>query len=57
MMSDDTFNIQCFCDHFNVNASDKVIWDENDVCQAAEDSWITDMLGSEDEIVKEYAEN
>ena len=57
MMSDDTFNIQYFCDHFNVNASDKVIWDENDVCQAAEDSWITDMLGSEDEIVKEYAEN
>ena len=41
-MFDETFNVQ---------------WDENDVCQAAEDSWITDMLGSEDEIVKDYAES
>jgi hypothetical protein len=36
MMSDDTFNVQ---------------WDENDMCQVEEDSWVTDILGSEDEIV------
>lgn len=40
MMSDDTFNVQ---------------WDETDMIQVQEDSWITDMLGSEDEIVKDYA--
>jgi len=36
MMSDDTFNVQ---------------WDENDMIQVEEDSWVTDILGSEEEIV------
>jgi hypothetical protein len=42
MMFDNTFNVQ---------------WDETDMIQVQEDSWITDMLGSEDEIVKDYAES
>ena len=29
----------------------KVKWDENDMCQVEEDTWVTDILGSEDEIV------
>ena len=36
MMSDDTFNVQ---------------WEENDMIQVEEDSWVTDILGSEEEIV------
>lgn len=36
MMSDDNFNVQ---------------WDETDMCQVEEDSWVTDILGSEEEIV------
>ena len=42
MMFDNTFNVQ---------------WDETDMIQVQEDSWITDMLGSEDQIVKHYAES
>ncbi len=38
MMSDDTFNVQ---------------WDENDMIQVEEDSWVTDVLGSEDEIIND----
>ena len=42
MMFDNTFNVQ---------------WDETDMIQVQEYSWITDMLGSEDDIVKDYAES
>ena len=35
MMSDDTFNVQ---------------WDENDMIQVEEDTWVTDVLGTEDEV-------
>ena len=38
MMSEDTFNVQ---------------WDGNDMCQVEEDSWVTDVLGSEDEIIND----
>jgi len=38
MMSDDTFNVQ---------------WDENDMIQMEEDSWVTDVLGSEDEVIND----
>ena len=38
MMSDDTFNIQ---------------WDENDMIQVEEDTWVTDVLGSEDEVIND----
>lgn len=34
-----------FDEDFNVQ------WDENDMIQVQEDSWVTDILGSEDEIV------
>ena len=37
-MFDETFNVQ---------------WDENDMCQVEEDSWVTDVLGSEDEIIND----
>jgi hypothetical protein len=36
MMFDETFNVQ---------------WDDNDMIQVQEDSWVTDILGTEDEIV------
>jgi hypothetical protein len=35
-MFDETFNVQ---------------WDDNDMIQVQEDSWVTDILGTEDEIV------
>ena len=38
MMSDDTFNVQ---------------WDENDMIQVEEDTWVTDVLGSEDEVIND----
>ena len=36
MMFDEPFNVQ---------------WDDNDMIQVQEDSWVTDILGTEDEIV------
>ena len=38
MMTDDTFNVQ---------------WDENDMIQVEEDTWVTDVLGSEDEVIND----
>ncbi|AFD02666.1 hypothetical protein Syn7803C97_48 [Synechococcus phage S-MbCM6] len=38
MMSDDNFNVQ---------------WDETDVCQVEEDSWISDVIGTEDEVIND----
>lgn len=38
MMFDETFNVQ---------------WDDNDMIQVQEDAWVTDILGSEDEIVED----
>jgi hypothetical protein len=38
MMSDDTFNVQ---------------WDENDMIQVEEDTWVTDVLGTEDEVIND----
>jgi|TARA_Y100000004_G_scaffold75300_1_gene84671 hypothetical protein len=37
-MSDDTFNVQ---------------WDENDMIQVEEDTWVTDVLGTEDEVIND----
>lgn len=36
-----------FDEDFNVQ------WDENDMIQVQEDSWVTDILGSENEIVED----
>ena len=38
MMSDDTFNVQ---------------WDENDMIQVEEDTWVTDVRGTEDEVIND----
>ena len=38
MMSDDTFNVQ---------------WGENDMIQVEEDTWVTDVLGTEDEVIND----
>ncbi len=35
-----------------------ISWDENDICQAPEDDWVSAILGSENEVIDEltYAE-
>jgi hypothetical protein len=36
---------------FGRNDTFNVQYDETDMCQVEEDSWVTDILGSEDEII------